>query len=75
MGGGLRISLHAYNDGVHPFNSLKLFEELKMAGVASELHIYSTGGHGFGMRDNQQPVNTWPDRCADWLRISGYLKK
>ena len=67
--------VHAYNDGIHPFNSMKLFEELKKAGVAAELHIYSTGGHGFGMRDNKQPVNTWPDRCADWLRISGYLKK
>ena len=32
----------------------------KRAGVPAELHIYSTGGHGFGLRaSNTKPVGAW----------------
>jgi acetyl esterase/lipase len=48
-----------------------LFIELKKAGVPAELHVYAKGGHGFGMRNTGHPINTWPQRCADWLQGSG----
>ncbi len=47
----------------------------KKAGVPAELHIYSTGGHGFGLREsNHHPVGSWPERFQDWLRESGFMK-
>lgn len=59
---------HAANDGVLPENSIGMFLAMKKAGVASELHIYTSGGHGFGLRPSEHPVSTWPDRCEAWLR-------
>ncbi len=64
---------HAYNDGVKPENSIALFLALKQAGVGGELHIYSAGGHGFGLRKSDDPCSTWPARCNEWLAKSGIL--
>ena len=48
----------------------------KRARVPAELHIYGTGGHGFGLRpSNQRPVGQWIVRFEDWLRESGFLRR
>ena len=47
---------------------------LKQAGIPAELHIYSQGGHGYGLRPSDDPVSNWPHRCADWMRVCGLLK-
>jgi acetyl esterase/lipase len=41
----------------------------------AELHLYSKGGHGFGMRKQNLPSDSWPDRLSDWLEAQGLLKK
>jgi acetyl esterase/lipase len=41
---------------------------------SAELHIYSKGGHGFGIRKQGLPSDTWIDRFADWLNMQGLLK-
>lgn len=66
---------HAYDDGVSPLNSALLFIELKKANVPAELHIYAQGGHGYGLRETENPVTTWHHRCAEWMRRQGYLSK
>lgn len=48
---------------------------LKTANVPVELHIYPKGGHGYGLRRTQEPVTTWPDRVADWMRSRGLLER
>ena len=65
---------HAGDDGVKAANSVVMYLALKRAGVPAELHVYASGGHGFGLRPSGQPCSTWPQRCADWLRVRGYLK-
>ena len=65
---------HAFDDKVPVENSLLLAAELKKVGVPAELHIYATGGHGFGMRDTGEPCNTWPARCEEWMRRMGWLE-
>ena len=65
---------HAFNDGISCENSVQLFLALKKAGVPADLHVYSSGGHGFGLRPSEQPVSTWPQRCEDWLKLRGLLK-
>jgi acetyl esterase/lipase len=59
---------HAADDPVDCRNSVEMFLALKNAKVPAELHVYSSGGHGFGFRSHAHPCWTWPDRCADWLR-------
>ena len=65
--------VHAFDDRVPVYNSLLLAAELKKAGVSAELHVYATGGHGYGMRNTGHPVNSWPQRCGEWLRHQGWL--
>jgi acetyl esterase/lipase len=60
--------VHAWDNPVTVFSSLHIATELRKAGVPAELHIYATGGHGYGMRDTGEVVNTWPQRAADWLK-------
>ena len=48
----------------------------KRAGVPAELHIYSTGGHGFGLRvTNKKPVGAWATRLDEWMVDSGFVKR
>jgi acetyl esterase/lipase len=51
------------------------YVELKKAGVQAELHIYSRGGHGFGIRERPMPVSSWPMRFHEWLGDLGFLGK
>lgn len=65
---------HAGDDRVTPENSVRLYLALKRAGVPAELHVYSSGGHGFGMRPSNKPYATWPKSCEAWMRAQGLLK-
>lgn len=53
-----------------------LYQQLKQYGVPVELHIYNSGGHGFGIQPgtHKEPVkDTWQLRLADWMRDLGLL--
>jgi acetyl esterase/lipase len=65
---------HAGNDGVKAENSVLMYLALKRAGVPAELHVYASGGHGFGLRPSSEPCSTWPGSCAGWLKKQGFLK-
>ena len=49
------------------------YAELQRHRVSAELHIYSKGGHGYGLRPSDNPVSSWPSRLEDWLKTSGWL--
>lgn len=45
-----------------------VYLKFKQAGVPAELHIYGSGGHGFGWRENnEKPVAQWIVRFDEWL--------
>jgi acetyl esterase/lipase len=65
----------AQNDPLIPASqSAKLFTQWKEAGKSAELHIYSKGGHGFGLLKQGLPSDSWIDRFGDWLASEGLLK-
>lgn len=66
---------HAGDDRVSPENSVQLFLALKRVGVPADLHIYASGGHGFGLRPTEKPCSQWPKRCEEWMSTQGWLKK
>jgi hypothetical protein len=68
---------HASDDGgaASAENSALMYLALKRAGVPAELHLFASGGHGFGLRKTDQPCTRWPERCAAWLKQQGWLKK
>jgi acetyl esterase/lipase len=47
-----------------------LYMALKKEGVPTEVHVYASGGHGFGIRVNPRPnpiASTWFLRLRDWM--------
>lgn len=67
--------VHGGDDIVSPpEHSLLLYLALKRAGVPSELHIYATATHDFGVRPSDHPYSTWTESCARWLRHQGFLQ-
>jgi len=61
------------NDPVRVENVLGYALALQGAKVPMELHVYPTGGHGYGLRPAKDYVTTWPQRAADWMRSRGIL--
>ena len=66
-----------YNDRPDISEGLaELYLRYKKAGVPAELHIYSSAGHGFGLRESSRgAVAGWTARFLDWLGDRGFLKK
>ena len=63
----------AHDDKSNPVEAAMLYLEYKKQNLPAELHIYTQGGHGFGMRKDNHPINDWPARCGEWLKSMGVL--
>lgn len=55
-------------------NSVDIYSKWIAAKQVAELHMYSKGGHGFGMRQQQLPVDSWIERFGEWLQLNNYIK-
>jgi acetyl esterase/lipase len=69
------ICIHSANDPYTSDGSLLYFRALRKANISAELHIYATGGHGWGMKKGSEPSETWNAAVASWLKHTGWLKK
>ena len=69
--------LCADNDQGPSIGIASMYQSLKKAGVPTEIHIYETGGHGFGVREGAKTLvaKTWMDRLADWMRGRGLFSR
>lgn len=60
-------------DDLHHVAGSKIYDAaLAAAGVPHQFLLYSTGGHGVGLR-SQKEMKVWPDQAAEWLRKIGIL--
>lgn len=66
--------IHAHDDkgATSASASALLYLEYKKLGLPCELHIYTHGGHGFGMKPKDSPVEDWPNRVVEWLEAMGW---
>ena len=55
-------------------SSLFYYYALKEAGVPATMHLYSKGGHGYGLRDTGNTVNEWPYRAEEWFMELGVIE-
>src|SRR5262249_45540589 len=62
------------DDVEHVPSSMVYFQALMDARVSAEMHIYPSGGHGYGLRPTPHLVGTWPQRAEDWLRSRGLIE-
>ena len=67
--------LCANDDNMATAASLRLYAAWKAVNRPVEMHIYSRGGHGFGMTHQGLPVDTWIERFGDWLKGQGLLER
>jgi acetyl esterase/lipase len=67
--------IHTSDDRVSCENSLRYASALKRNNIPLELHLYERGGHGYGMRGGNGPVDAWPKRLEEWLELRGIMKK
>ena len=59
----------ADDDRSHVEATVNFYMELEAKKIPAEMHIYTSGGHGFALRPTAKPgsVTTWPDRLREWL--------
>jgi acetyl esterase/lipase len=55
-------------------DSIAIYRKWLTAHKSAELHMYTKGGHGFGMRKQNLPTDHWIDRFTEWLQLEGFLK-
>jgi predicted peptidase len=66
----------ASNDGLGLApHSVDLYSKWLSTKHDAELHMYTKGDHGFGMRKQNLPTDSWIERFAEWLDVQGLLKK
>jgi len=68
--------IHSIDDDAVPVvNSINYAMALKQNKVACELHMYQTGGHGYGMGRSANSESTWISACEKWLMMNGLVDK
>jgi acetyl esterase/lipase len=65
--------IQAEDDNIRVENSLFYYLALKNAKVPAEMHLFPSGGHGYGLRSDK-PVAAWPKLAEEWLRVLGVLR-
>ncbi len=67
--------VHTGDDRISAANSIAFYLALKKANVPAELHVFPTGGHGYGLRPSEHAVSSWPKLAERWLNGLGVLDK
>lgn len=65
--------VHATDDKAVPVeNSIKYYLALKQNKIPVEIHLFESGGHGFGLGVEGTNTN-WSKACENWLHSNGFL--
>jgi acetyl esterase/lipase len=54
--------------------SVEIYGDWVRAGISSELHMYAKGGHGYGVKVQELPSDTWVSRFIEWMEGEGISK-
>ena len=65
------ILLSDDNDIVAPVNGPLYYDALKAQGVKASMHIYPSGGHGWGCRSDFPYREQWQQAVLEWLGTLG----
>lgn len=66
--------VHAADDKSVPVVHTQLYyKALQQHNIPAEIHIYETGGHGFGL-GNDVANSKWPEACRQWLRLHNWIQ-
>ena len=65
----------AQDDELVQGSVVKFYDALKAAGNKPEVHIYTSGGHGFGMKPQGTTSDHWIEEFYWWLEVKGFAKR
>jgi acetyl esterase/lipase len=66
--------VHTHDDKSSSLGAVLFYVGLKKHNIASELHVYGNGGHGYGLRKIAgSQISSWPDHAAHWLKTIGVI--
>ena len=65
----------AQDDQIARDFAARFYDALLKTGQRPEAHIYSTGGHGFGLKQQGTSSDHWIDDFYNWLDAQGLIKK
>jgi acetyl esterase/lipase len=65
----------AQDDNVALEPIVKFHDALRSAGHKPEVHIFSSGGHGFGMKKQGTTSDHWIDALYYWLEAQGFTRR
>ena len=65
--------VHSIDDAAVPVqNSIIYAMALHKNNIPCELHLYQSGGHGYGMGRTANTESSWAVACKKWLSMNGY---
>lgn len=53
-------------------NSRLMYAALQKNNIPSEIHLFPSGGHGWGMGNPGSPVSAWPELFKTWAKKNGF---
>ena len=59
--------VHAKDDPVSVRNTILYADSLNAKGIFSEVLLYDSGGHGFGLVNKTSDI-AWPERLHEWMK-------
>lgn len=63
---------HSSDDSISDVeHSAFMYVALKRARIPAELHVFATGEHDFGVRQNEKLPSSWTQLCVKWLQSQG----
>lgn len=60
--------VHTSDDRISSTGSVAYYLGLKRLNIPAEMHVFTSGGHGYGLRPTDKPVTRWPDLATGWLK-------
>lgn len=68
------LAIAANDNKVEPEGVIKSFEMLQKAGSAAELHVFQSGGHGFGVGQKDNTTSTWLNTFGIWMKQNKFCR-
>lgn len=65
--------VQADDDPLGTDNAIRFYERERDAGIPADLHLFTSGGHGFGLGKPGTPTVAWPALFRGWLAANGFI--
>lgn len=63
----------AVDDPISPIDNIFLMSNaLRSKSILFEMHVFQSGGHGWGMGKPNSAVSAWPELFRNWAKVNGF---